>query len=695
VRRHAPDNSLTTQLFLHFGLRGNPFGVTPDPRFLCPTRTHREALASLINGIECGFGFQMLIAQPGMGKTSLLFNLLDRYRNIAQTAFLFQPQREPHELLQSVLHELGTNSEETSIRKLSEQLNQVLCDAAHSRRRVIVVVDEAQNLDFVVLEALRQLSNFETSHSKLMQIILSGQPQLAEKLATPQQEQLRQRISSIARISPLALDETQTYINHRLATAGYTGAELFSTGAIRMIWNRGKGVPRNINTLCFSSMMLAFAEHATLIDERFLQEAERDLDLKSVLADIYESEPRESSFPDNFKVLPMPDPSPHSINSRFDGSEDVFALSSVSDAEETDILGIEKNSPSPVKAAPQSAPIVVQTAVPQAARPVLSPVKAAKLDVAPIANVEQPVAKPVVVASASVANSASQASSQKKEIAVAERRTAPETKAAEPAPVPKSDQIPATKTVLAEVPSTPPQGGNAKKRVTRSGVWSTFLTAAGLAGILALLLSGRVTWPHSTRVEAQTAQPAPVRNVPVEAYSPTGEAALPEQESPAANNNPAPPASDSTVPDLKSVAAAKSNDVVTRTYSTDLDIAEEKSDHTQELKRIYFEQDSDAIADQYRPWLQQLADMLIQESNLSVTLEGHTDGLGEEAYNMELSSRRAIAVRNALVNELHVSKERIAVTGAGSADPLQPNSNSAGRAYNRRVEVRLSRPTNN
>jgi outer membrane protein OmpA-like peptidoglycan-associated protein len=181
----------------------------------------------------------------------------------------------------------------------------------------------------------------------------------------------------------------------------------------------------------------------------------------------------------------------------------------------------------------------------------------------------------------------------------------------------------------------------------------------------------------------------------VEAYSPTGEAALPEQESPAANNNPAPAASDSTVPDLKSVAAAKSNDVVTRTYSTDLDIAEEKSDHTQELKRIYFEQDSDAIADQYRPWLQQLADMLTQESNLSVTLEGHTDGLGEEAYNMELSSRRAIAVRNALVNELHVSKERIAVTGAGSADPLQPNSNSAGRAYNRRVEVRLSRPTNN
>ena len=236
----------------HFGLRENAFGVTPDPRFLFLSQTHREALASLVNGIDCDFGFQVLVAQPGMGKTTLLFNFLERFRTTAHTAFLFQPQPNPCELLQSVLLELGTNSEETSLRKLSEQLNQVLTRAARERRRVIVVLDEAQNLDFAVLEALRQLSNFETASTKLMQIVLAGQPQLAKKLALPEQEQLMQRISAFGRLSPLALNETKAYIDHRLATAGYPGGDLFTLGAVRNIWDHSRGIPRTINTLCFT-----------------------------------------------------------------------------------------------------------------------------------------------------------------------------------------------------------------------------------------------------------------------------------------------------------------------------------------------------------------------------------------------------------------------------------------------------------
>ena len=259
MQSRAPENSVQNQLFAHFGLRENPFGGTPDPRFLFHSETHREALASLINGIDCEFGFQVLVAQPGMGKTTLLFNFLEGFRATAHTAFLFQPQLEPYELLQSLLSELGAGSEDTSVRKLSEQINQLLGRAAAERKRVIVVVDEAQNLDFAVLETLRQLSNFETAQAKLMQIVLSGQPQLVKKLAAPEQEQLRQRISSIGRLSPLTLNETRAYINHRLRTAGYKGAELFAMGAVRQIWENAKGVPRKINTLCFNAMLLGFA----------------------------------------------------------------------------------------------------------------------------------------------------------------------------------------------------------------------------------------------------------------------------------------------------------------------------------------------------------------------------------------------------------------------------------------------------
>ena len=238
-----------------------------------------------------------------MGKTTLLFNFLERFRGTAHTAFLFQPQPNPVELFQSVLLELGTNSEETSLRKLSEQLNQVLTRAAGERKRVIVVLDEAQNLDFSVLEALRQLSNFETASSKLMQIVFAGQPQLAKRLALPEQEQLMQRISSFGRLSPLALTETQAYIEHRLATAGYQGPHLFTQGAIRNIWDHSKGVPRNINTLCFNAMMLAFAEHAKSIDTRIIEEAARDLDLNSVLADLYQMDT--SRTINQRKVLPI------------------------------------------------------------------------------------------------------------------------------------------------------------------------------------------------------------------------------------------------------------------------------------------------------------------------------------------------------------------------------------------------------
>ncbi|MGH9537177.1 MAG: ExeA family protein, partial [Terriglobales bacterium] len=278
-------HSVDELILRHFGLRENPFGVTPDPRFLFLSHTHREALASLVNGIQCGFGFQVLVAQPGMGKTTLLFNFLERF-NDSRTAFLFQQQHDPREFLQSLLIELKSDSTETSQAKMYGQLNHLLSDAAHTGKRVIVIVDEAQNLEDSLLETLRQLSNFETARSKLMQIVLAGQPQLARKLAQPEQQQLRQRVSTVARLSPLKLDETRAYLSHRLTVAGYRGPEFFTTAALQLIWSSGHGIPRNINTLCFNAMMLAFAQNARRVDERAVKEAAQDLDLDHVLAEV-------------------------------------------------------------------------------------------------------------------------------------------------------------------------------------------------------------------------------------------------------------------------------------------------------------------------------------------------------------------------------------------------------------------------
>jgi outer membrane protein OmpA-like peptidoglycan-associated protein len=133
--------------------------------------------------------------------------------------------------------------------------------------------------------------------------------------------------------------------------------------------------------------------------------------------------------------------------------------------------------------------------------------------------------------------------------------------------------------------------------------------------------------------------------------------------------------------------------VVVQRFSTDLSVTSKNSSNRPELRRIFFNEDSDLIDSQYRPWLQQLADQLAKDPTAIVSLEGHTDGRGRETHNLNLSNRRAIAVRNALVNDLHVPEARLTATGVGSRTPLQPNSSATGRAYNRRVEVRLTHPS--
>jgi general secretion pathway protein A len=267
-----------------FGLREQPFGVTPDPRYLYLGEGHREALASLFYGIEANRGFLALIAKPGMGKTTLLFHLLEKFRNRARTAFLFQTQCSSREFMRFLLAEVGLDSDGDFVH-MHEQFNRCLEQEARAGNRFIIIIDEAQNLDASVLETVRLLSDFETPQAKLLQIILAGQPELGEKLAHPGLNQLHQRIASFSSLKPFGPDGTARFIEHRLRVAGYSGARLFDPRAVSRIAELSGGIPRNINNLCFHSLSLAFALRKRTIDMETVEEVAQDLDIRHLLAE--------------------------------------------------------------------------------------------------------------------------------------------------------------------------------------------------------------------------------------------------------------------------------------------------------------------------------------------------------------------------------------------------------------------------
>jgi general secretion pathway protein A len=276
--RAEQDGSILPKLLNFFGLAQQPFGVTPDPSFLYLGRTHREALSSLIYGIETGLGFLALIAQPGMGKTTLLFHLLEKFRNSAHSAFIFQTQCNSREFLQFLFSDFGFDdcSGQDFVRTI-ENFNQHLVREARTGKRFIVLIDEAQNLDACVLETVRLLSNFETPSAKLLQIILTGQPQLSNKLARPDMTQLQQRISSLNRLEPFSAFETDQYIQHRLRVSGYNGSSLLTPDALPIVAEFCKGIPRNINNFCFNALSLAFALQQKRIDAVIAREVISDL----------------------------------------------------------------------------------------------------------------------------------------------------------------------------------------------------------------------------------------------------------------------------------------------------------------------------------------------------------------------------------------------------------------------------------
>jgi len=268
-------------LFDYFGFIEQPFGVTPDPRFLHFGSKHREALASLVYGTEMNRGFLALIAPPGMGKTSLLFHFLEGLRNRARTAFLFHHANDPRDLMRYLIADIELDGAGKSLPEMHEMLNRVLTAELQAGRRFVLVIDEAHNMSEAVLESVRLLSNFETPWMKLMQIVLSGQPQLGRSLARPSMWQLRQRISSFIRLQPLTAAEISAYIDHRLWVAGYKGAPLFAPSAKALIGEHSDGIPRNINNLCFQSLSIACAMGKKHVDSEMVREVIGDLSIEN------------------------------------------------------------------------------------------------------------------------------------------------------------------------------------------------------------------------------------------------------------------------------------------------------------------------------------------------------------------------------------------------------------------------------
>jgi general secretion pathway protein A len=264
----------------YYNLAEQPFGVTPDSRFLYLGPKHREALASLVYGTESNRGFLALIAKPGMGKTSLLYHYLSYLRDKARTAFVFRTDCDAREFIRHLLLDLGIDVAGMDLPAMHDTLNRLLTDEMRAGRRFVLVIDEAQNLDEKVLESIRLLSNFETPWTKLMQIVLAGQPQLADRLASPSMAQLRQRVSMVIRIEPFTSEEVNAYIDHRLWIAGCEKPAFFTVGARKLIADHSEGIPRNINNLCFNAMSLACALRRKTIDRDVIRDVIADLDLE-------------------------------------------------------------------------------------------------------------------------------------------------------------------------------------------------------------------------------------------------------------------------------------------------------------------------------------------------------------------------------------------------------------------------------
>lgn len=258
-----------------FGLSEKPFAITPDPRYLFLSERHAEALAHLLYGINESGGFIQLTGEVGTGKTTVVRTLLSRLPQHADVAVILNPRVTPTEFLLSICEELGVDidaADRDSVKAMVDGLNRRLLGAHAEGRRIVVIVDEAQNLSTAVLEQVRLLTNLETPTQKLLQIILIGQPELAVLLDRTELRQLAQRVTGRYHLSPLTRDETQQYVRHRLRVAGVS-AEIFTSGALREIHRVSGGIPRIVNVCCDRALLGAYTREQHSVNAALVRRA--------------------------------------------------------------------------------------------------------------------------------------------------------------------------------------------------------------------------------------------------------------------------------------------------------------------------------------------------------------------------------------------------------------------------------------
>ncbi|GEM_PF-672082 len=332
----------------HFGFKEDPFGVSPDPRFLYLGPVHHEAFAALLYGIKMRRGFMCLIGEPGTGKTTLLYALLERLEDHLKTVFLPGTDLTFKQRLQFIIESLSGRQTDGTVLSLTRQLQDILAEEWRAGSNVVLIFDEAQNLAVREMEDIRLLTNFEIPQAKLLQVILVGQPGLKEKLALPELAQLKQRITVNVSLRPLTLMETGEYIEHRLRVAGWAKPlhELFQRPVITAIYEASRGVPRLINAVCHNALLIAYAENKMRIEIPMIEEAATELDLVEVAErGKLVARPLESSLPSVGAPVPVEGPStPPAV----EAMRPMESPSPVERSETTDVSApVEVEAPSP------------------------------------------------------------------------------------------------------------------------------------------------------------------------------------------------------------------------------------------------------------------------------------------------------------------------------------------------------------
>lgn len=345
-----------------YNLRERPFALSPDPEYLYPSGVHREALDYLRYGIETQAGFIVITGEIGSGKTTLLQTVLQRLDSGTKVARLVNTTLEPRELLEAILLDFGVDLTSSSKPMMLRQLGEFLVRQRADGCRALLVIDEAQNLSVPALEEIRLLSNQETEKSKLLPIALVGQPNLRDKLRSPELEQLRQRVTVSYHLMPLDGPETHAYINHRLRRAALGAPMEFPSDAAAVVHARSRGVPRTINVICDATLVFGYGDERRDIDGALVEVVVAELEATGVLSPV-EAVPAAPEAP--AAVIPTAVPGVPPPVSRPTISPAPVAASPAAAV-----------SPAPAAASPAPVPVAARVTAPEA-RTFVPPVAAA------------------------------------------------------------------------------------------------------------------------------------------------------------------------------------------------------------------------------------------------------------------------------------------------------------------------------